>query len=1132
MSSPRHPRHAFTVRSTLALFLLLTLPALALGQGGATITGRVATEQGTPLEIATVYITELNVAATTDSEGRYTITVPPARVTGQTVVLRVRRIGHLADSRQITLTAGTQTVNFALRTDINRLQEVVVTGVVGAATERAKVPFSVGRVTAEDMPVPALDPLRALSGKVAGMRVAQTGGRPGSTPEIMLRGPTSINAAGRGQGPLIIVDGTILNVGSLEELGSLDIESVEVVKGAAGASLYGTRAANGVITITTKRGGTQDGVRFNVRSEYGFSDLNSINYGMPVNHQLQLDETGTRFCVQGSSNISSCSRTVNWMDEILRINNVAADTLRTPVSIQWSAPSASTGDLQNVFQAGIWPGQYYNPLAQAIRRNPVVLNSIDASGKVGSVRFYVSGSYQDEQGAFKGLKGAQQRRGRVNLDYEARPDLTFQVSTLYDKGTNDINDGGLFGQLLRGLSIGTNYMARDTLGRAIVRSGGASLRSPTGNGGGTFLYELENSARVRTSNRFLGSISSRYFPTDWVTFEGTFGYDNRRRYDDEYRVKGYRTFSTSTANNNGNISLFDRNQEALNGSISANFQKELMSGLLGKLVLRGLFDEDKIVVNDAYKEVFLVKDVYTLSNASQNPSATSSSQTIRNQGYMAGASFDYKDRYIIDGTIRRDGSSLFGPGNRWATFGRVSGVWRVSEEPFWAVPYLSDFRLRASRGTAGSTPRFTAQYETYNVTQTGITLGQAGNSNLKPETTTEVELGTEFTVADRLGVEVTHARSSTRDQILLVNTPAALGFSTQWQNAGTLANRTWELAMNLAVVNGENFQWNMRGTWDRTRTYITELFAPEYVADAGTGQGTSSTFHITASREKSNGFAQNRLGNIWGRKFYRTCGDLPTAVQSSCGSGKAFQVNDQGWVVWVGEGNSWRDGITKNLWQTKLPGAQSPWGDKVPLYFGHPIIDRPLRGQPGEGLGIQQIIGNTFPDFRFGYSNTINYKKLGIHSLFEGTIGHDIYNQGEGWGLLDFSSSYFDQGKRSVETAKPMGYQWRAGPSESTGTGGFYDVLGPNNYVVEDGSFVKLREVSITYDLGDIRGIGDFTLGLVGRNLWTITDYTGLDPETGATGGSNQSGSGLINQVDAFGFPTLRTFTFSVSTRF
>ena len=150
--------------------------------------------------------------------------------------------------------------------------------------------------------------------------------------------------------------------------------------------------------------------------------------------------------------------------------------------------------------------------------------------------------------------------------------------------------------------------------------------------------------------------------------------------------------------------------------------------------------------------------------------------------------------------------------------------------------------------------------------------------------------------------------------------------------------------------------------------------------------------------------------------------------------------------------------------------------------------------------------------------------------MFDGTFGHDINNQGEGWGLLDFASSYFDQGKNSVETAKPIGYGWRVGGSEGVGTGGFYDALGPNTYNVEDGSFVKLREVSLTYRVGAVRGIGDWTLGLVGRNLMTFTSYSGYDPEVGVSGG--QAGSGLINQVDAFDFPTLRTFTFSLSTRF
>src|SRR6201999_95079 len=153
---------------------------------------------------------------------------------------------------------------------------------------------------------------------------------------------------------LFIVDGAIMNVGSLQELGGLDIESVEVVKGAAGASLYGTRAANGVITIKTKRGGTgADAIRFNVRTEYGTSDLNSINYGEPINTQMVLNETGDRFCVQGSSNLADCSRTIDWMTEVLRINNVNADTTRTPQNLQYNGPSLN--QLQNVYQATPWP---------------------------------------------------------------------------------------------------------------------------------------------------------------------------------------------------------------------------------------------------------------------------------------------------------------------------------------------------------------------------------------------------------------------------------------------------------------------------------------------------------------------------------------------------------------------------------------------------------------------------------------------------------------------------------------------------------------------------------------------------------------------------------------------------------
>jgi hypothetical protein len=824
-----------------------------------------------------------------------------------------------------------------------------------------------------------------------------------------------------------------------------------------------------------------------------------------------------------------------------RINNVNADTTRTNVNLQWNAPSFAGGELTNVFQSNIWPGQYYNSFAQVVSKNPTMLNSLDATGRVGAVRFYASGQYTVDAGAVKGLDGDRQQRARVNLDYDAKSNLLVSMSTLFDKGARDLrsggsSNGGIFGQLLRGAPAGTDYSARDTLGRYLVVGGGAGFRG-SGNGAGTFLYDTENIYDTRTSQRYIGNMTVTYFPADWTTFDATIGYDKQARLEDYHAVKGYRTIKTTSSTLNfGQISLNPDASEAINAAVSATFRKQLTSNLSGKVNFRGQFDQASSYSDGASANQFVVKEIYTLTNATQSPAVSSSWQMDKNMGFLAGGSTDYKGKYILEGSFRYDGSSRFGSGNRWAPFGRVSGVWRMSEESWWHSQKLTDFRLRASRGSAGSTPRFTAQYETYSCGVSGCSLGQAGNKNLRPETTIETEYGTDFTLFNRLGVEITKADGATKDQILPVNTPPSLGFGSQWQNAGTLANHTWELALNLPMISKQDFTWSMRGTYDRTRTFITELFVPDYYPAAPTGQGTSSMTLYTAQDSVHDGYQVNQLGNIWGRKFYKSCSDMPASVQGSCGNGAvgdthAYQVNDKGWVVWVGDGNSWRDGITKNLWQTKMSQANSPWN--YPLFFGMPIVDRPLKGQPGEGVGIQHILGNTLPKFRMTWTNNIQYKRLTAYALLDGTFGHSIQNQGEGWGLLDFSSANFDQGSNSVENAKPVGYGWRAGATESgnLGTGGFYDILGPNNYNVESGSYAKLREVSLTYRVGRMASLNDVTIGVIGRNLMTFTNYSGYDPETGVAGGGT-SNSGLINQVDAFGFPTLRTFTITVSTRF
>ena len=1107
-----------------AVLAIVAAPATAFAQG-AVITGTVTSDAGVPIQAATVYITSLGIGVQTNAAGVYTLTVPAARLQGEATFLRVRAIGYRADAFEFTPAAGRLEHNFVLKTDVNRLSEVVVTGSI-EGTERSKVPFAVGRLTTEDVPLPSPNPVLALAGKVPGLRIASPNGKPGAGAEIMMRGPTSINSSGRETGPLIIVDGVIMRVGNLDEIGGLDIESVEVVKGAAGASLYGTTAANGVMIIKTKRGGTQDGVRFNVRSEYGISDLSSAKYFQPENHHLGLDETGTRFCVEGAGAVSQCSRTMDINQEVLRFNNVDADTTRTNQKFQWNGPSASSGQLQNIFQANIWPGQYYNTLAQVSATNPVRITSVDATGRTGSTRFFVSGGYTDDQGAIKYLKGQQQIRGRVNLDFEARSDLLISLSSLVDQGTTDTN-GFNFGSIMRGLPAGVDITMNDSLGRPIVRAGGSGIRG-SGNGTTAPLYDPQNWYGRSNSQRLLANMSINYFPADWVTFDAALGSDSRRRYDTGQTPKGYRTTSVSTGTNFGNQSASNNNSSALNGNASVTIRRQLTSDIASKINIKGLYDESNSNTNASSGQQYVVKDIYTLSNTTSNFQTSSSSSKIVNMGVVGGANLDIKGKYIVDGTYRYDGSSLFGSGNRWAPFGRLSGVWRISEESYFKVPNVSDMRFRVSRGTAGNTPRFTAQYETYSCSASGCSLGQAGNSKLKPETTTEIESGVDFTLFDRVGLEITNARSTTRNQILNVPTPASLGFSNQWQNAGTMEATTWEVSASFPVITRRDLQWSMRTSFDRTRNHITELGLPEYFTGAGGGGGDGSLFLITADPTKQDGIPRNRFGAMWGRKFYAACSEMAASLQSQCGEGKAYQVNGQGWVTWVGDGNSWKDGITRNLWQTKLSTADSPWN--VPIYFGMPIVDRPLRGEIGETAGKQHILGNALPSYRASYNTTLTYKRLNVYGLFDGTFGHRIDNVNKGWGVFDFQSDYFDQQGRTVEEATPVGYGWRVGSPEGAGIGGFYDRLGPNNWNVEPGTYVKLREVSVSYKVGPIAGVGDWTFGLVGRNLKTWTSYGGVDPEVGVQGGDG--GSAFVNQVDAFNFPPTRNFTFSFTTRF
>ena len=1113
-----HVRHGWWLSAAVSA------AALLLGGGGvraaaaqdAIVRGRVTSDRGEPIAAANVIIEELRTGVSSGADGRYTLFVPAARVRGQDIVLRVRAVGFKPNSKALKLTPGEQAVDVTLTYDVNLLEAVVVTG-VQQATEAAKVPFAVSRIDASQMPVPAANALTQIQGKVPGANIVSSSGRPGAQPSVLLRGVTSLNGQGRGQDPLYIVDGAIVN-GGLPDINAEDIDNVEVVKGAAAASLYGSRAANGVINITTKSARRAlEGATFHFRNEAGTNDIER-DFGIAQRTALLMDERNQQFCMFLSGQ-PTCARTFNYAYEAYRINNYPGDSaLGAPVFPVDPGATISGNVLRQRFQNTPWPGQSYDAVRQLVTNQLYSDNTLDMQGRFGTTQFYASASNLTQQGAVRFLQGLQRNTFRLNVDQVIGTSWNIGFRSQYTRSTQDgLNQesgGNAFFTLTRVPGI-VNVLQRDTLGRLYIRpnlqGGGSQNVNP--------LYQLENTQRQDVTNRFLGGLDVTFSPVDWFKVQGTFSYDIRRTGNLQFRDKGYRTTSFDVTTNGGSLSRGASGTEALNGGISATLQRRLRPDLLGTINLRYLYDQQTSDSQNASGGLLAVKGVTSLGNTTQSTRLSSSVlRDYRDIGLFVGGTLEYKERYIVEGLVRRDGSSLFGAANRWATFGRISGEWRMTREPWWFIPQIDEFKLRSTYGTAGRPPQFSAQYEALTVGTGGIpTLTQLGNKDLQPELSKELEIGADIEMLNRYGLTVTYARANIERQILPAPVCACTGFTTKWRNAGALRNTTWEASLNVPLVQRRDVNWSMHFIYDRTRSYITALDIPPYFYGTAL-QGTGSMFKAAVGE---------RVGTFYGRAFIRSCQQLPSPYSGDCGfSGAAFQRNQDGFIVWVGAGNTVNDGITKNLWETQLPGTSAPWG--VATNWGMPII---LRGGGATGSSAKIVpLGNALPDFHFAVSQDFSWRRFSAYALLDAAIGQRVWDEGFHWAHLDFLSKDVDQTGRSVQTAKPIGYYWRAGAPDGGGIGGFYDILGPTNYSVEDASYAKLRELAVTYRVGPISGVGNWEVSVIGRNLFTITGYRGFDPEVGVVGG--ESASGAVNAVDAFTFPNLRTFSFAVSTSF
>jgi TonB-linked SusC/RagA family outer membrane protein len=873
----------------------------------------------------------------------------------------------------------------------------------------------------------------------------------------------------------------------MEGIDANDIESVEIVKGAAAASLYGTRAANGVVQITTQRGRNvaDNSVRYTIRSEIGSSDLPG-QFNLTQRHHFRMTEDGTQFV---QSNGEAC----DW----LTCDNVALAGQRS---------LGESAGLWNTIQREQWPGQTYDHVDRFFDPGTHMTNSVSASGRSGATNYHLSFSRVQEDGVMEGHGGQERNSFRVNVDQSMREDLTVSAMASYTVRKEDWREGNLF-QLTR-MPAGIDIASPDPNYPEFY-----VLKPDQNNDNANPLNSMRAPTIVRDRNRFLGSVNATWSPLSWFDLEGQVALDRLDRNDSSHTPRGVRNLNAVPGI--GSIMRHHRRIQGMNTAVTGTARHRF--GDLGVVTsVLYLFEREDEWRVTAESEEFIAEGVFSIDNTPvERRDGASLFLPERRDGFFVNTQFDYQGRYFLDALVRQDGNSRFGPDSRRAWYYRVGGTYRIAEEPWFNLPGIDDVGLKYSIGTAGNAPNFAGQFETYDVD--GVILpGALGNRNLKPEVVTEQEMGIDL-LFGRFSLDLVYARSRTEDALLQVPLLAYRGFSTQWQNAAAMKSNTIEASLHAQVMRTPTFSWSTRLLFDRTRQKVTSMTVPPFQQGISQ-QGLNSVFLVREGEA---------LGTFYGFQFAEHCGHLPSGVDCN-----QFQVNDDGLLVWVGDAGSWRNG-----WDTHTNAngdATHWWGTAAPftirgeqLLWGQPFQAEDTDPLTGERTTFLPL-GNTTPDYTLAWSNTLTWRGFTLYGLLRSVQGYHVYNQPLQWATFQNYSGIMDQSGQPQEVQKPLGYY-----AEVYGLSG----LAPSSRFVEDASFVKLRELALSYRLGapqlaaiGLRGVSGATLSVIGRNLFTWTDYDGYDPEVGRAGGT--TGSAALARVDGYNYPNFRTFTFGVQVDF
>ncbi len=1045
--------------------------AAAFASASAQQTGAVAglltaASDGRPLAGTRVRIPTLNLDGVTNAEGRFLLPrVPVGRheITAQ-------RIGYRQTTQPVEVTAGqTTTVNFALEERAISMEEVVVTG-VAAETPQNQVAFTIAKIDVAEV---AKGPVSNLGGlvaaKVPGVKVVQGSGLPGTEPSFQFRGPKSITGS---QAPLVVIDGVITN-GGIADVDPADVASIEIVKGAAGAALYGSRAQAGVVQITTRSGRylRAGQTQFVVRTTYQDNSIEHY-YGVPMHHQWMMNPDKTA---------------------ILGLNG-------QPITFPFNGNPALNdgGNGRNAFKAFMnnpYPAELplRDPIRQFFDPGKRVTSYLALAGTEGNTDYRISFDRTQEDGAITLVKPLMQYNTRINVGQTFGK---FQVRTqaYFAKRNRSLLDEGGTGAI-RSLTFTTaaaDLLKKDSTGEV------SAIGEPIyqGNAGRNPVYTILNTTAEEGRQRGMGGLDASWSPLGWLSLQANGSFDrietNTHRYQRPGLIQPFDVPGTGLIREQQ-----DRRLE-MNGSLTAALTLQPINNLTVRGRLRYLLeslDENGFSVEG---QNLPVQGVERINLIGGTPSLDSYNRSVRSEGFFAIAALTYKERYVLDVLGRRDGSSLFGADQRWQNYYRVSAAWRMSQEPWFPFGWLTEFKPRYSRGTSGGRPSFDAQYQTYQVSSGSIVPVTLGNRDLKPELATEQEFGLDAVVAERFQVQANYVKTKIEDELLLVPLPSTAGFTSQWQNAATVASNTAELSLQASILERQNLLWTARVNFDRTRNKIVHLgVAPYRISDYRAG------LYIREGEV---------LGSFYGWHYPTSCAELPQGTDCS-----QFQNNDDGYLVWVGTGNRWTEGKSKDLWGTKgtVNGVTYSWG--LPISALNSTFTTP-----------DVKLGDSEPDLNGSFLQNLEWKNFGLTLLFDAEVGAQVYNQTMQWRCRDGFCPMLDQAGKPDSLQKPITYY---------NVQGLYQNNKNNSAFTEDADYLKLRELSFRYTLqkGSMPaflqriGISQATINLTGRNLKTWTGYRGFDPEVGK---NTFGGSAAVGRIDEYFYPNFRSLGFDIELVF